>query len=126
MSLAHILGSLISVEMLWQFMRDKNLTEEENAAKDLFPVLDPNTSTYYQSCVLEILCTFLFVYSILVVKDRVSGIFHNHGAVPAAPAPGCKSMWYGAMTISLSLSAMISIAGPHTGCSINPAVSISQ
>lgn len=30
------------------------------------------------------------------------------------------------MTISLSLAAMIFVAGPHTGASINPAVSIAQ
>lgn len=58
------------------------------------------------------MCTGVFVMANLLVKDPRSGFAgHGHG-------------WMGCFTIAAALSAMIFVAGPHSGASLNPAVSI--
>jgi aquaporin Z len=79
---------------------------------------NPSTDNMSQAFVIEMFVTFIFVYSVLIVKDARASLFHNHGN------PNPKLGWYGAMTIGLSLAAMIMMAGEHTGSAINPAVSI--
>lgn len=70
---------------------------------------------------VELFVTFIFVAAVLMVKDIHLGKIHNHGIVEE----NSKLMWYGSLTIGLNLSAMIMVAGPHTGASINPAISVS-
>jgi len=61
---------------------------------------------------IEAMCTGIFVMANLLVKDPKSGFAgHGHG-------------WMGCFTIAAALAAMIFVAGPHSGASLNPAVSI--
>ena len=58
------------------------------------------------------MCTGVFVMANLLVKDPRSGFAgHGHG-------------WMGCFTIASALAAMIFVAGPHSGASLNPAVSV--
>ena len=58
------------------------------------------------------MCTAIFVMANLLVKDPRSG-FAGHG-----------NGWMGCFTIAAALSAMIFVAVPHSGASLNPAVSV--
>lgn len=76
-----------------------------------FPMLKPEAA-YWQSLLIESMCTGIFVMANLLVKDPRSGFAgHGHG-------------WMGCFTIASALAAMIFVAGPHSGASLNPAVSI--
>jgi len=87
------------------------LVEKSHAANiTTFPVLKPEAS-WFQSCMVEALCTFMFVMANLIVKD------------PRAMFAGKNNGWMGCFTIASALSAMIFVAGPHSGASLNPAVS---
>jgi glycerol uptake facilitator-like aquaporin len=86
---------------------------EKNHAKNIeeFPTLKPEAA-WFQSCMIEAMCTGIFVMANLLVKDPRSGFAgHGHG-------------WMGCFTIAAALSAMIFVAGPHSGASLNPAVSV--
>lgn len=68
---------------------------------------------------VEMFCTFIFVGANLIVKDNAAGKYSSRiGNTPVA--------FLGCAIIASTLSAMIMFAGPHTGASINPSVSIAQ
>lgn len=76
-----------------------------------FPILKPEAA-FWQSLCIEAMCTAVFVMANLLVKDPRSGFAgHGHG-------------WMGCFTIASALAAMIFVAGPHSGASLNPAVSV--
>lgn len=104
---AQFIGGLLGMEFLYMCIVEKshakNITE--------FPVLKPEAA-WYQSCLIEIMCTCIFVSANLLVKDPRSGF------------PGHGNGWMGCFTIAAALSAMIFVAGPHSGASLNPAVSV--
>lgn len=64
-------------------------------------------------------CTFIFVSSVLLVKDERARYFTTSVGDSFVSFFGCA-------IIALTLTAMILFSGAHTGASINPAVSISQ
>jgi glycerol uptake facilitator-like aquaporin len=107
---------------MYHLLKNKGLRDIENTNAGNFPILEPQTSNYSQAFIIEMFVTFIFVYSVLLVKDVNISVFHDEGVRVA----GSKVNWFGWMTIALSLSAMIFVAGPHTGASINPAVSVAQ
>ena len=104
---AQFIGGLLGMEFLYMCIVEKS------HAKNIeeFPVLKPEAA-WFQSCMIEAMCTGIFVMANLLVKDPRSGFAgHGHG-------------WMGCFTIAAALSAMIFVAGPHSGASLNPAVSV--
>merc|ERR1712166_400590 len=104
---AQFIGALIGMEFLYMCIvtksHGKNISE--------FPILKPEAA-FWQSLCIEAMCTAVFVMANLLVKDPRSGFAgHNHG-------------WMGCFTIASALAAMIFVAGPHSGASLNPAVSV--
>ena len=64
-------------------------------------------------------CTALFVSAVLLTKDELSKKYTSRVGSRYVNFLSCA-------IIALTLTGMLRIAGPHTGASINPAVSISQ
>jgi aquaporin Z len=87
----------------------------EGAMAEKFPELKPNTPKYWQSFMIEAIGTMIFVGVINCVKDPK---IEKH--VTAGNG------WMGCVTVAVTLTAVLMIAGPRTGGSINPAVSLSQ
>lgn len=65
------------------------------------------------------MCTGLFVGANLLVKDEKAG-FVGRSSSNVKDING----WMGCFTIASALTAMIFVAGPHSGASLNPAVSV--
>merc|ERR1711981_1436790 len=65
---------------------------------------------------VEATCTFIFVMANLLVKDAQSGFPGREN--------GALNGWMGCFTIAAALAGMIAVAGPHSGASLNPAVSV--
>lgn len=93
-------------------LEDKSATVEQ--LQEEFPSLKPNTPEIWQTFMFELIATFVFVMANLMVKDR-----------SAEPYTSGGSHWLAAASIALSLAAMIQFARPHSGASLNPAVSFS-
>jgi aquaporin Z len=115
--LAQIFGACISSMLIFNLTK---FTVDGVTTPGSVLIFAPATANYSQAFVVEMFVTFIFVYSVLVVKDVRAKLFHNHGN--ADPKLG----WYGAMTIGLSLTAMFMLCKDHTGSPLNPAVSIAQ
>lgn len=77
----------------------------------MFDIMMPYTSVAWQSVLIEIIVTFVFVTAVLLVKSIDS-------------AKNFSSGWLKCATIALALMACITMAGPHTSASLNPAVSL--
>ena len=66
---------------------------------------------------VELICTFVFVIANLLVKDAQAGKFSHTVGEAYVGFMGCA-------IIASALAGMIVCAGPWTGASLNPAVSI--
>lgn len=67
---------------------------------------------------IEFMCAGIFAMANLICKDPVKAMFAAHGQKNAG--------YFGCMTIAMTLTAMIYVAGPHTGAAVNPAVGIAN
>jgi aquaporin Z len=110
---AQIFGAFVGMELVYQMLLDETLVMNDRIA--MFPHLTPRTHFYWQSFTIEMICTFIFVLSVIIVKDERVGP-STHGGNP----------WLACFTIAATLTAMIMFAGNHTGGSLNPAISTSQ
>lgn len=71
MILAQVLGALLSMEVFFAILCDPSKTLEQQS-KD-FPQLVAHTSNWEKACLIEMVVTFLFVSSVLLVKDDTAG-----------------------------------------------------
>lgn len=108
MTLAQFLGGVFSAYVC-------DILLVDGAVAEKFPELKPNTPKYWQSFMIEAIGTMVFVSVINCVKDPVIDKYVTAG-----------TGWMGCVTVAVTLTAVLSIAGPRTGGSINPAVSLSQ
>jgi len=118
MILAQILGGLFATEIFFLILERKNTDGKVINKKD-FPHLSEHEDFWEQAMVIEMLVAFIFISSILLVKDNKAGKYSATINDEGINFLGCG-------LIALSLTGMILVAGPHTGASINPAVSICQ
>jgi aquaporin Z len=117
MMAAQVCGALLGMFVFLQVL--DRLNGEKVINRDDFPHLKPTTQGAGQAEFVEMFCTFIFVAANLLVKDSVAGKYSARiGTEPVA--------FLGCAIIACTLSGMIMFAGPHTGASINPAVSIAQ
>ena len=79
------------------------------------PELTHGTEDYWQAMLIEAIATCVFVTSVLIVKHPLL----NKHAVSGSNVLGCA-------VVAVTLFAGITIAGPRTGGSLNPAVSVAQ
>lgn len=115
---AQTCGALMSCSFILQLV--KEVDEDGNVTNgDQIIVMNPSTANIGQAFIVECFVTFIFVYSYMIVKDFYAKPFHNKGINTTAG-------WFSAMTAGLSLAAMLQVGGPHTGGSLNPAISIAQ
>ena len=84
-----------------------------------FAVLSPKSAHWGQAMAAELIGTFFFVTSVLIVKEPRSGFFTASVGVVGVGFFGCA-------IIAAGLTAMILTMGGISGASLNPAVSISQ
>lgn len=108
---AQIFGALVGMNIIHAMIHDSSLPGPMVQAQ--FPHLQPKTHYYWQAFLLEILTTFIFVMSVLIVKDTRTGDWVHGG-----------NGWLGCFVIATTLSSMIFVSGGHTGASMNPAVSL--
>lgn len=109
MVLGQFIGGIFACFM-FMFCKDtgRRLIPEED-----FPVLYPNTYTIFGTFFTEILCTFFFIYVIMLHKDaRVCYTLTPDGLLMKA-------------TVAMTLCAMIFVGGSHSGGCYNPAVGLS-
>lgn len=60
---------------------------------------------------IELVCTFIFVYTNLIMMDPKAGYLDT-------------DKWMKCFSVAASLCGLIFIAGPHSSASLNPAVSL--
>jgi len=114
---AQVLGGLLSMYIFFQAI--ETMADDGKINADDFPHLRISTMYWVQAMFLEAFCTFVFISSILLVKDAESGRF-------TAAINGEGINFLGCGLIALSLTGMILVCGSHSGASLNPAVSIAQ
>jgi len=120
MMFGQILGAITSMYVFFELLSRYSTDKADPAgikSKD-FPHLARHTETSLQCFGIEAFCTFIFVSSVLLVKDEVSTKYVSHVAGEGINFLGCA-------LIALTLCSMILMSGPHTSGSLNPAVSIS-
>lgn len=117
MIVAQITGALFSMYLFFELI--KHTDADGKIAEADFPHLAIHTDNWTQAMLFEAFCTFVFISAILLVKDAESGRF-----VTQINGEGIN--FFGCGLIALSLVGMILVCGPHSGASLNPAVSISQ
>jgi aquaporin Z len=117
MMAAQVAGALAGMCVFLQVL--DHLNGEKVINREDFPHLKASTQSAGQAEFVEMFCTFIFVAANLLVKDNTAGKYSARiGTEPVA--------FLGCAIIACTLSGMIMFAGPHTGASINPAVSIAQ
>lgn len=110
---AQMFGALVGMSIIHAMIHDSSLPAPMIQAQ--FPHLQPKTHYFWQAFLLEILTTFIFVMSVLIVKDTRTGKW-VHG----------DNGWLACFVIASTLTSMIYVSGGHTGASMNPAVSLAQ
>jgi len=114
---AQFLGALFSMYVFFEII--ENTQADGTVDPEDFPRLHPTSQDWQQSMFLEMFCTFLFVSNVLLVKDeRASKFSHTIG--------GNGVTFLGCAIQALALTGMKFTAGPMTGGSLNPAVSVAQ
>ena len=115
MMVAQVSGALAGMSVFLQVLDHLNGADVINRSD--FPHLKPATDSWSQAEFIEMFCTLIFVGANLLVKDNSAGKYSSRiGTEPVA--------FLGCAIIACTLTGMILFAGPHTGASINPAVSI--
>jgi glycerol uptake facilitator-like aquaporin len=97
------MGIILAYVCMWQM--------EVDADMRTIATFKPTTSSI-GAFLSEMVCSFLFIIVILMVKNPVT-----------SPS---KEGWYGAFTVGLSLLCNITLSAGHTGASLNPAVGLVQ
>ena len=111
-----IAGAISSMLLFYVLLKPS----DEKKIADAYPKLAHNTELgWAQAMAIETICTGIFVLAVLLVKDSRAGPFTanvgEHGVG-----------WLGCSVIASALAGMIIVAGPNSGASLNPAVSICQ
>jgi len=115
---AQILGALFGMYGLFAVLKHVNETGTVDN-QEAFPTLPTKEGVWVTPMFIECLTTCIFVCANLLVKD-------SDAAKHTAMVGEHNVNILGAAVIALSLTSVVTIAGPISGGSINPAVSISQ
>lgn len=108
-TLAQYVGACIGILLAYLCMWNFALTQAEREAS--MAILEPKT-TVYGAFFSEIICTFLFISQILMVKNPIT----------APSKEGYLCCW----TVGIALLTNICLCGGHTGAALNPAVGLAQ
>jgi len=111
-----MLGGICGVLTIYGLVADMKYSAVQRAAQ--FPHLIPETTYWGQALAIETMCAFIFAMANLICKDPTRLAFAANGQKNAG--------FFGCMTIAMTLTGMIFIAGPHTGAAVNPAVGVAN